>query len=273
MKKFFLNLDKVFVINLKKDQVRKNHVVQQLNKVTSNYEIIEAVSYEDRIVKDFYLAGKVVSYPPCFRCLETVCHHENNFLTPKQVANFLSFKKIMENIIEKNLNNVLILEDDFKFNYFSYISFKSLNNFIKKNRLLTLNRPYLFRIGSHTLVNKRYYLKLFLSTKSTFVENNVDDMANPCFLINKNFANIFLKEFNSIKTTSDNFIHRQLVEKYNVLNYSIYPFPIRQLSYGRKNNKFESTITSSKKSSDFIDRNKISSTYEYKKLLNTWLEL
>ena len=46
--------------------------------------------------------------------------------------------------------------------------------------------------------------------KSTFIKGNVENMANPCFLINKAFANHFLDNFSFISTTSDNFIHREL---------------------------------------------------------------
>ena len=58
--------------------------------------------------------------------------HENNFLTPKQVANFLSFKKIMEEIVESKINNALIFEDDFKFKKFIKKSNKHLRKFISK---------------------------------------------------------------------------------------------------------------------------------------------
>lgn len=272
MYSFFLNVDKCFVINLKEDTFRKNHVQKEFIGKCKNYEIIEAVSYNDKIVKKQYTSNNVKSFPPCFRCNVDVCDHFNNFITPKQVANFLSFKKIMEIVVERNLNKVVIFEDDLKFNFFSKISFKNLSKFIKNNERLNNQSPFIVRIGSHTIVNKIFYLKLLLTRQNTFVLDNVEDMANPCFLINKAYAEIFLKEFKNIEDTSDNFIHRKLVEKYNILNYSIYPFPVRQLSYGRKKNTFSSTIASQNTSESFTDKYRVENKSEYQNLLNKWIK-
>ena len=73
--------------------------------------------------------------------------------------------------------------------------------------------------------------------------------------------------------TSDNFIHRTIVEKHNILNYSIYPFPVKQLSYGRKNNKFASSITVSSSTKNFENKNNVRNKIEYDSLLKEWLKL
>ena len=39
------------------------------------------------------------------------------------------------------------------------------------------------------------------------------------FLINYEFAKLFLTELNTIYTTSDNFIHKIIPLKYNILNF------------------------------------------------------
>ena len=56
-------------------------------------------------------------------------------------------------------------------------------------------------------------------------------------------------------------------------NFSIYPFPINQLSYGNKENKFVSTITEintrDKKNFDEIQR--VNDSLEYKNLKENWL--
>ena len=132
-----------------------------------------------------------MAYPPCFRCNQEKCNHDNNYLTPKQVGNFLSFKKIMEIVVNNDYSNVLIFEDDFKFAFSSKLSFNNLHKFIHQKKLLTTEYPLLIRIGSHTVVNKKYYLKLLLLRKSSFIENNLENMANPCFLINNNMQDYF----------------------------------------------------------------------------------
>lgn len=274
MYKFFNKIDKSYVINLKNDLKRKQHVLNQFEKYKiTNFEIIDAISYKDEVVKKTFINNNVLSFPPCFRCGLEKCTHENNFITPKQVANFLSMKKIMEIIIKENLKNVLIFEDDFKFKNFVKKSIKHLDNFCNKYDLLETQDPLLLRIGSHTRVNKKYYLKMILLNKSTFIKRNIENMANPCFLINKPFANHFLENFSFISTTSDNFIHRELCKNDLVENYSVYPFPIAQLSYGNKVNKFKSTISENINSNNnrFDETQRVNSVSDYIELKNKWI--
>ncbi len=272
MKNLFNSIDKVYVINLKKDSARRLHVDKQFKKKQITYEFVDAVSHNDNEVKEMYRDNKVAFFPPCFRCKKEFCDHENNYLAPKQVANFLSFNKVFKLIQKDKIKTAIIFEDDFKFKFFSNLSFKHLEVFIKQNKLLQSNEPLLFRIGSHTRVNKKYYLKFFLLNKSTFLKNNIN-MANPCLIVNSEFADEFLNNFENIYTTSDNFIHRFLSKKSNVKDYSLYPFPIKQLSYGNKKNYFESSINPTNDfSEEFVNKNKVSSLFEYKNLLNQWLE-
>ena len=271
MYKIFEKVDKTLIINLDKDRYRKSHAQEELENKSQNYEFIKAISHNDDIVKDIYKQNKVFSYPPCFRCKVDQCLHKNNFLTPKQVANFLSFSKVMQITLERNYKNVIVIEDDFKFSRHSSLSFKNLDKYIVQNNLLDSNLPVLFRIGSHTVVNKKYYLKLFTLRKNTFLIDNFENMANPCFLINDKFAELFLSSFDTIDTTSDDYIHRRIAKKSEVLNFSIYPFPVSQLSYGRKNNQFESSITSNSNKKNFSDLNKIKSFNDYKKFKDEWL--
>jgi GR25 family glycosyltransferase involved in LPS biosynthesis len=272
-------VEKVFVINLEDDSIRRKHVKKQFKKKGIDYEIVNAVSSSDSIVKKYFKNNLVMSYPPCFRCKEGAgsnffedmeCLHENNYLTPKQVANFLSFKKIMNLVVKENYKNILIFEDDFYFKKFSNLSFKYLLKYLNEHNYLKNSRPFLFRIGSHTKVNKKYYLNLLLN-QHKIIENNYENMANPCFLINYQFAKLFLDELDTIYTTSDNFIHRILPLKYNILNFSIYPFPVGQHSYGGKSNKFNSTIFTNKNEYDFNNNLRVETLGHYNELLKEWM--
>ena len=129
-----------------------------------------------------------MGFPPCFRCKDggknytdsIECLHANNYLTPKQIANFLSFKKVMNLVVNGEYRNVLIFEDDFYFKIFSYFSLNYLFKFLSKQDYLNIDDPLLFRIGSHTRVNKKYYLNL-LFNKHSIIKNNFENMSNPCF--------------------------------------------------------------------------------------------
>ena len=269
----FNKVDKTFIINLKKDTLRKQHVTQSFKSRKIDFELIEAVEHDSPDVKSLYAQDKVFEFPPCFRCKLNKCSHENNFITPKQVANFLSFKKIMKKITDEKISNAFILEDDFYFKPFSKISFKKINNFVKNNQLLDSDEPLLLRIGSHTKVKKKYYFKLFIFNKVTILENTTKDMANPCFMINLTFAKLFLEHFPDINLTSDAYIHSVLPKKSTVQNYSIYPFCIGQHSYGKKKNKFPSSITSNKiESKNFSNINSISEDQNYGELKKVWVK-
>lgn len=273
MYKIFHKVDKVFVINLEEEVDRKIHFVKQFTERNIPFEIVNAVTSEDEDVKTLYRAKAVKSYPPCFRCKENKCDHENNYLAPKQCANFLSFKKIMEKIVKNEIQTTIIFEDDFSFLGHSKKSFKHLYKFIKKNKLLEANYPFLFKIGTHTIVKKRYFYKFYLLNKSTFIEDNHEHMSNPCFMINIEFAKCFLLNFRSIETTSDDYIHRTLVKKHNVKSFSIYPFPVTQLSHGVSNIKFKSSINPTISEENFVSINKVSSKKQYDSLLEAWLKI
>lgn len=271
MYKIFHEVSSVIVLNLEKETERKRHFTEQFKQRDIPFEIFNAVSSDDYEVKNFFRNNDVRSFPPCFRCKQNSCDCDNNFLTPKQVANFLSFKKIMEKIVENQISSAIILEDDIQFLNFAKKSFRHLHQFVKKNKLLEANYPFLFKIGSHTKVKKRYFFKLFILNKSTFIENNHEHMANPCFMINIEFAKYFLSQFQRIESTSDDFIHRTLIIDFKIKSYTIYPMPVTQLSYGIKNLKFNSTITPAYNEYEFNSTSKVSSKVEYENLLKNWL--
>ena len=69
--KFFNSINKVYVINLKRDHHRRNRVEEQLKNMKISYQLIDAVSHEDKEVKEMYRNNKVKTFPPCFRCLKS----------------------------------------------------------------------------------------------------------------------------------------------------------------------------------------------------------
>ena len=56
-----------------------------------------------------------------------------------------------------------------------------------------------------------------------------------------------------------------------VFNFSIYPFPVGQHSYGNKINKFSSSIFTNNTGNDFENRIRVESQAEFNNLLNEWL--
>ena len=108
--------DKIYVINLKDSVDRKNHIINEFHKNNIiNYEFFEAVHFDDSTVSNLLNSNKVMSFPPCFRCLKNRCGCENNFLTKYQIANWCSYIKLFNEILNSEHNLVLICEDDIVF--------------------------------------------------------------------------------------------------------------------------------------------------------------
>lgn len=266
---FFQNtLNKSYVINLKDSLYRYNHVRYEFSKFNiSNYQIIEGINNKDKKVLNKYKNNKIVSFPPCFRCGYNICNHPNNIITPSQVANFLSFKKIMKKISNSKSGLYAIFEDDFYFKENINRAFSRINRLIKIKKINDIKLPVLIRIGSHTTSTKKENF-LYKYLKFTSVLEGKLNMANPCFVINKEFANLFLNNLDFINVTSDTYIHKILCENNKVLNYSIKPFPIGQHSHGSEENYFSSQIVEGSQPYEKLLR--VNSENEYIKLLDYW---
>lgn len=261
-----------YIINLREDIARYNHCLSELSKINhQSAQFIEAVRYDDDIVKDLYIRSKVKNFDSCFRCddinyLKNYCEHHNNIITPMQVGNFLSFKKVME----KKLGSSglgLVLEDDFYFKKGYLKAFNNISSFITKSNLNNSNQPLLIRIGSHTKAKKRYTIQFNLFGKNKFIQN-IYNMANPGFIFNNKFAELFLDNFDVVNTTSDNFIHKILCRDNKVINFSVLPFPISQYTHKSDNKKFISSID--RNSENIFFKNHVNSKEEYEELLNIW---
>jgi hypothetical protein len=60
-------------------------------------------------------------------------------------------------------------------------------------------------------------------------------MANPCFIVNRQFAESFIDNLSQINTTSDIYIHNNLVKKDKTIqNFTIIPQIAYELSYSKK---------------------------------------
>ena len=144
MKNLFNSIDKVYVINLKKDSARRLHVDKQFKKKQITYEFVDAVSHNDNEVKEMYRDNKVAFFPPCFRCKRIFCDHENNYLAPKQVANFLSFNKVFKLIQKDKIKTAFILKMTLNSNFFQICHLNTLRYLLNKiNYFKVMNLCYL----------------------------------------------------------------------------------------------------------------------------------
>lgn len=222
-------IEKIFIINLKYSIIRKNHMIQELyNNNIINYEFIEGIDKNSNEVYKLKKKGFIKSFPPCFRCNNNECNCSNNILIKSQIGNWCSFIKIMKLIIKDNYSKlIMILEDDIKFTKKGYINlYKIINKNILDKYNIDYNKPILIRIGSeysnyHEYNNSPRLTKFIL-------------MSNPGFIINKKFAESFLNNLDIIYTTSDIYIHKDLINiDKSIQHYTLLPQPIYELSCGK----------------------------------------
>jgi GR25 family glycosyltransferase involved in LPS biosynthesis len=235
----FNNLfDNIYVLNLKESTDRKIHIQNEFKRVgIDKYEFFEAVSYNSDEVKNLMKSNFVKKFPNCFRCNKKRCDCENNFLTCFQIGNWCSFINIFKDILNKDYEFVLLCEDDIVFsNQHERIINKLLSkesfNFYK----IDMNKPLLIRMGTaynpdnHNSKAPAIFLKNF-------------SLCNPCFAINRKMALVYLHYLKIIDYHSDVYFHQKIPKNVpNVQYFTMYPYPVYELSFVPEKQKFESTI-------------------------------
>jgi GR25 family glycosyltransferase involved in LPS biosynthesis len=230
--------DKIYVINLKESIDRKNHIINEFNNMDiTNYEFFEAVHFNDNIVTELLNSNKVMSFPPCFRCLKNRCGCENNFLTKYQIANWSSYIKLFNEILASEHNFVLICEDDIVFTKQSkYILNNLLNEANFQKYKINIHMPLLIKMGA-AYDNKTHYLH----KEPEFIKNY--SLSNPCFAVNKEMIKIFLYNLKIIDYHSDIYFHKKIPLNFkNIQMFVMNPFPVYELSFVKSMKKFQSLI-------------------------------
>jgi GR25 family glycosyltransferase involved in LPS biosynthesis len=230
--------DHIYVLNLKESLDRKNHIENEFKRVNiTKYDFFEATPYYSDEVKNLMNSNYVKKFPNCFRCNKKRCLCENNFLTTFQIANWCSFINIFKDIIKNNYNFVLICEDDIVFTFqYERIINKLLSTYTFKQYNIDMNKPLLLRLGTafnplnHNSKDEAIYLKNF-------------SLCNPCFAINKSMAIVYLYYLKIIDYHSDIYFHKKIPKNIkNVQYFTMYPYPVYELSFVKEKQKFESLI-------------------------------
>lgn len=230
--------DNIYVLNLKESIDRKNHIETEFNRVgITKYELFEATPHDSEEVVNITKSNLVKKFPNCFRCHKKRCACENNFLTSFQIGNWCSFLNIFNDIIKKNYNFVLICEDDIVFSFqhkriidrlLSKESFKYYN--------IDMKKPLLIRMG--TAFNPDNHNS---NASPQFIKNF--SLCNPCFAINRQMAQVYLYFLKIIDYHSDVYFHQKIPKRIPGVQYfTMYPYPIYELSFVKEKQKFSSTV-------------------------------
>ena len=235
---FNIIFDNIYVLNLKNCIDRKNHIINEFMRVgITKYEFFEAVSYDSEDVIKMMKSNFVKKFPNCFRCNKKRCDCENNVLTPFQIGNWCSFLKIFADIINKNYKFVLICEDDIVFTdrhkiIIDKLLSKEAFNYYKIN----MDKPLLIRMGTAYNVDNHNSLD-----SPIFIKNFA--LCNPCFAINVEMAKVYLNNLKIIDYHSDIYFHNRIPKNIaGIQHFSMYPYPVYELSFVKQKQQFQSTV-------------------------------
>ncbi len=250
-------IDKIFVLTLKDETERHTHVQKQFEKFDiDNYEFHYAFEQNSSEVKEAYRSGIVSTYPNCFRCGQEKCKCFNNILVPTQVSNFLSYHAIMKKILDEELNLVLLCEDDILFYDYGI----SVLSQILQNITIDYEKPFVLRLGSNVTEHQQYHNKREQVSLVPYIS-----MSNPCFMVNRKYAELFVQNFQKIEMTSDMFMHIILGRQGQ--NFTVVPQIAKELSWD-SDAIFESTIHNQKNTRQ---KKRIESIEEYKTFYEEWI--
>jgi GR25 family glycosyltransferase involved in LPS biosynthesis len=228
----------IYVLNLKESIDRREHIEKEFKRVNiTNYNFFEATPYYSDEVKDLMKSDFVKKFPNCFRCDKKRCSCENNYLTPFQIANWCSFLNIFKDIIQNDYQFVLICEDDIVFTFqYKRIIDKLLSSYTFKQYNIDMKKPLLIRLGTaynpynHNSRDEAMFIKNF-------------SLCNPCFAINKSMAIVYLYYLKIIDYHSDIYFHNKIPKNIKGVQYfTMYPYPVYELSFVKEKQKFESLV-------------------------------
>lgn len=254
-------IDKILVLTLESSTDRQEYVKKHLNEMgLDNFEFFYAIDVNSELVKSYYKEDKIFKYPNCFRCRREKCGCFNNIIVPTQVSNYLSYYHMMKKVIDDDYQITLFCEDDIQFYDYAMNTFQMLTD----NVTFEMNEPLILRLGSSKQEQSIYHQT---QERIQLVPNII--VSNPCFLINLNYAKLFVEKFEErpyIEMTSDMFIHQTLSRQFKQ-SYTIKPQIARELSWDT-DSIFETTIHSS---NNTTQKKRVESVEEYETYYNQWI--
>jgi len=229
---------KIYVINLKDSIDRRTHIEKEFKRVgIKKYDFFEATPHDSQEVIDAIESGLTKQFPSCYRCNLNRCDCPTNFLTLFQIANWCSFINVFKDIIKNNYEFVLICEDDI---VFTFQAERIINTLLSphsfKHYKINTKKPLLIRLGAGYNDYNHNSLK-----NPEFIQDFT--LGNPCFAINKYMAIVYLYYLKKIYHSSDDYFHVKIPRHVNGVQYfTMFPFPVYELSYTAGLMKFESKV-------------------------------
>jgi GR25 family glycosyltransferase involved in LPS biosynthesis len=199
-----MKIDNIFIINLAHRNDRKEHMINEMKKQNiSNYEFFDAVKPSLNEVNEWN---------------SNYCNHVKKDVHPLKFDNYRigclgcmkSHIEVIKLSLERNYNNILILEDDTKF----------IDNFFKVFEYIEqINNDYdmLYLSGSHIGLTEY---------KGKNIRKISNTLTTGSYLITKNVMIYILNHINNYDKEIDSFYACDIQKKYNC--YVVHPHITKQ---------------------------------------------
>ena len=199
--------DKIHVVSLPGSADRRAYIAGHLQDAgITGFEFHDAFDPTHPEVLAHIEAGRVMKFPPCFRCGKTSCGKDdcNNVLIGPQIANFTTYLNLWKKIAATP-QRALVMEDDVRLHPYWERVLDWLRGRVASGELLfSPEVPRLWRLG-WALGNDH---------DGKTVPQAVDQirMSGPCHSLTSAFAQKLLDRFRIIDTTSDVYMHSKAPE-------------------------------------------------------------
>lgn len=262
-----IKITSTHVVSLTVDVERRRHISEHFGLLgLENYCFFDAVTAEHPDVRAAYQNGKVMKYPPCFRCGKMSCECFNNILIPQQVANWLSFRKLWQTLPEDKDQYFLICEDDVAFHT---NAMPLLNEFL--HSFEPQHDRVLIRMAQSGQEPHRTLDTEVLATRWGPV------MSNAAYILNGALAAWLSRQPLWIAQTSDNWLHGEIAARGDIHAVTLDPLLATDLSYHEDYAKFVSRIhpkginrEDEKRAKKHVKR--VDSVEVYQALLASWFD-
>ena len=153
--KQLLNLDKVYVINLKKDEEKRELMKKKLKKYNIEAEFIKAIDGNSEVIYEKYLKKK-----KNYITIPFISKTGYLYRSPGAYGCLLSHIKVIEDAIKKKYNKICIFEDDIIFHK-NFL--KNLKNSYEKLKIPDYDILYLGTSEKYKFSFYDYYYSNFLT--------------------------------------------------------------------------------------------------------------
>jgi len=210
-----LNSTTVFVINLKKDIEKKEHMLKLCKAFSLNCNFFEAIygkSLSTEKINRHYAKKKAVKY-------------SNGGLNLGEIGCLLSHKHIYQTMVNEEIEQTLILEDDIEFSNDIEKVFDNINSFPDNWEVILLGHHS--HAGRNIETKANIWWNQYISRKYTLIRPSENGYGTYGYLINNKGAKKLLNTLDQYYKPIDHYTGKD--KEVNV--YAISPAPINIHTY------------------------------------------